>query len=86
MAWPGGEWILRLDSEGRSDEQSDRAEKTGGKPWGRVLRSVHVAVIRAAGRSAWTSRSPGGVVAHCSTGYEAGGIRNLRVNAERGWF
>ena len=34
----------------------------------------------------WTTRFPSGVVAHCSTSYRAGGIQNLRVNAERGWF
>jgi len=35
---------------------------------------------------AWTARFPGGAIAHCSTSYRAGGIQNLRVNAERGWF
>lgn len=34
----------------------------------------------------WTTRFPSGVVAYCSTSYKAGGIQNLRVNAERGWF
>ncbi|WP_149193112.1 Gfo/Idh/MocA family protein [Luteimonas suaedae] len=34
----------------------------------------------------WTTQFPGGVVAHCSTSYKAGGIQNMRVNAERGWF
>ncbi|MBF6026090.1 Gfo/Idh/MocA family protein [Lysobacter niastensis] len=34
----------------------------------------------------WTARFPSGVVAHCSTSYRAGGIQNLRVNAQRGWF
>ncbi|KQY52249.1 Gfo/Idh/MocA family oxidoreductase [Lysobacter sp. Root494] len=34
----------------------------------------------------WTTRFPSGVVAYCSTSYRTGGIQNLRVNAERGWF
>ena len=34
----------------------------------------------------WTARFPGGVLAHCSTGYRAGGVQSLRVDAERGWF
>jgi predicted dehydrogenase len=34
----------------------------------------------------WTARFPSGVIAHCSTSYRVGGIQNLRVNAERGWF
>ena len=34
----------------------------------------------------WTTKFPSGVVAHCSTSYKAGGISNLRVTAERGWF
>ncbi|MBU8976084.1 Gfo/Idh/MocA family oxidoreductase [Lysobacter sp. MMG2] len=34
----------------------------------------------------WTTKFPSGVVAYCSTSYKAGGIQNLRVNAERGWF
>ncbi|RPE81961.1 Gfo/Idh/MocA family protein [Vulcaniibacterium tengchongense] len=34
----------------------------------------------------WTTRFPSGVVAYCSTSYNAGGIQNMRVNAERGWF
>lgn len=34
----------------------------------------------------WTTRFPSGVVAYCSTSYKAGGIQNLRVNAQDGWF
>jgi predicted dehydrogenase len=34
----------------------------------------------------WTTRFPSGVVAYCSTSYKAGGIQNLRVNADDGWF
>ncbi len=34
----------------------------------------------------WTTKFPSGVVAYCSTSYKAGGIQNLRVNADRGWF
>ncbi|UTA52759.1 Gfo/Idh/MocA family oxidoreductase [Lysobacter soli] len=34
----------------------------------------------------WTTKFPSGVVAYCSTSYKDGGIQNLRVNAERGWF
>lgn len=34
----------------------------------------------------WTTKFPSGVMAYCSTSYKAGGIQNLRVNAERGWF
>ena len=34
----------------------------------------------------WTTKFPSGVVAYCSTSYKAGGIQNLRVNAQDGWF
>ncbi len=34
----------------------------------------------------WTTKFPSGVVAYSSTSYKDGGIQNLRVNAENGWF
>jgi len=34
----------------------------------------------------WQSRFPSGVIASCSTSYEAAGIGRFLVHAERGWF
>src|SRR5690606_3723221 len=35
---------------------------------------------------AWTTRLPGGVLAHCATSYGGAGMQSMRVNCERGWF
>ena len=35
---------------------------------------------------AWTAEFPGGAVAYCTASFKVGGIKNFRVNADRGWF
>jgi len=34
----------------------------------------------------WTAKFPGGAVAYCSASFKAGGIKNFRATADRGWF
>lgn len=35
---------------------------------------------------AWTATFPSGVVAYCTASFKAGGIKNFRATADRGWF
>jgi predicted dehydrogenase len=35
---------------------------------------------------AWTAKFPGGAVAYCTASFKAGGIKNFRATADRGWF
>jgi len=35
---------------------------------------------------AWTATFPSGVLAYCTASFKAGGIKNFRATADRGWF